>query len=117
MVKRVAYEKKIYPSCFPCLTWRTIVLGAADGKLSSCSLFRIIRPIALNWGYSAEPRKQPQNQNSDERNAFLSGLWFCEYDCPMGQKSFTPECDCQRKISKPSQPFLAALKASPAFPN
>jgi hypothetical protein len=34
----------------------------------------------------------------------------------MRQKSFTPERDYQRKISKPSQPFLVALKASPAFP-
>jgi hypothetical protein len=62
MVKRVAYEKKIYPSCFPCLAWRTIVLGAADGKLSSCSLFRIIRPIALNWGYSEEPQNNPKTK-------------------------------------------------------
>lgn len=58
MGKRVAYEKKIHPSCFPCLTWSTIALGAADGKLSSCSVFRIIRPIELNWGYSEEPPKQ-----------------------------------------------------------
>jgi hypothetical protein len=76
MVKTVAYEKKIYPSWVPCLTWRTIALGAADGKLSSCSLFRIIRLrlIAPSWGYSEEPPKQPQNKNSDGRNAILSGL-------------------------------------------
>jgi hypothetical protein len=74
MVKTVAYEKKIYPSCVPCLTWRTIALSTADGKLSRCSLFRIIRLIAPNWGYSEELPKQPQNKNSDERHAILSGL-------------------------------------------
>jgi len=69
MVKRVAYEKKIYPSCFPCLAWRTIALGAADGKLSSCSPFRIIKLGALNWGYIEEPPKQKLGRT----NAFLSG--------------------------------------------